>query len=169
MLYSCPRKVYVNSAKDDVDQSEESYAVVDGSGIMSVLMTESVCYAILDTACSSTVCGSEWLDMYIQTLSDDDKSRIVEEESDTTFKFGDGIIYKSVKKVKFPVNIIGNRAFVTADVVTCSIPLLFSKKSMKRAQMKLNLEDDVAMVHGKKVKLRCTSSGHGKGTAQVRG
>ena len=85
MLYSCPRKVYVNSAKDDVDQSEESYAVVDGSGIMSVLMTESVCYAILDTACSSTVCGSEWLDMYIQTLSDDDKSRIVEEESDTTF------------------------------------------------------------------------------------
>ena len=76
------------------------------------------------------------------------------------FKFGDGIIYKSVKKVKFPVNIIGNRAFVTADVVTCSIPLLFSKKSMKRAQMKLNLEDGVAMVHGKKVKLRCTSSGN---------
>lgn len=157
---ACPRNVYVNSASEEEHKEAESYAVVESPGMMSVLMTESISYAILDTACSSTVCGTDWMKSYIQTLSEEEKSRIVEEESGTTFRFGDGNVYKSKKKVKFPVNIIGDRAYVTADVVDCSIPLLFSKKSMKRAQMKLDLENDIAVIHGKKVKLRCTSSGH---------
>jgi len=106
------------------------------------------------------VCGIDWLKSYIQTLSEDEKLRIEENESETTFKFGDSNVFKSMKKVKFPVNIIGDRANITADVVNCSIPLLFSKKSMKRAQMKLVLENDIAVIHGKEVKLRCTSSGH---------
>ena len=160
MSPSCPRNVHVNIASEEVLQEAESYAVVESPGMMSVLMTESISYAILDTACSSTVCGVDWLKSYIQTLSEEEKMKIEEEESETTFRFGDGNMYKSLSKVKFPVNIIGKRAYVTADVVNCSVPLLFSKKSMKRAQMKLDLENDIAEIHGKKVKLGCTSSGH---------
>ncbi|KAK4317301.1 hypothetical protein Pmani_011614 [Petrolisthes manimaculis] len=156
----CPKNtnVYVNSADEEGKKEIETYAVVESPGTMSVLMTETICYAVLDTACSSTVCGVDWLRAYIQTLSDE-KSSIQEESSEATFRFGDGNMYKSTK-VKLPVNIIGNRAYVIANVVDCSIPLLFSKKSMKKAQMKLDLENDIAVIHGKKVKLRCTSSGH---------
>jgi len=129
----CPRNVYVNTTNEKTKQEEESYTVVDSPGMMSVLMTETINYAILDTACSSTVCGIDWLKSYIQTLSEEEKLRIEENESETTFKFGDSNVFKSMKKVKFPVNIIADRANITADVVNCSIPLLFSKKSMKRA------------------------------------
>lgn len=111
-----PRNVYVNSASEEEHKAAESYAVVESPGMISVLMTESISYAILDTACSSTVCGTDWMKSYIQTLSEEEKSRIVEEESGTTFRFGDGNVYKSMKKVKFPVNIIGDRVYVTADV-----------------------------------------------------
>lgn len=72
----------------------------------------------------------------------------------------DGNAYKSVKRIKFPVSIIGDRAYVTADVVTCLIPFLFNKKSIKRAQMKLNLEVYIAVLHEKEVKLRSTPPGH---------
>ena len=122
---ACPRNVYVTITTEEENKEAESYAVVENpSTMMSVLMTESVSYAILDTACSSTVCGSDWLKAYTQTLSEEEILRIEEGESATTFKFGDGKVYKSMKKVKFPVNIIGDRASVTADVVDCSIPLL---------------------------------------------
>lgn len=147
----CPKSVYMSRASEGHGEAE-SYAVVENPGMMSVLMTDSFNYAILDTACSSTVCGVDWLKSYIQTLSDQEKTVMEEEKSETTFRFADGEVYKSIKKVKFPVNIIGDRAYVTADVVDCSIPLLFSKKSMKRAQMKLDLENDTALIHGKKVK-----------------
>ena len=154
---ACTRNVYVT---EEEYKEAESYAVVENSTVMPVLMVESVSYAILDTACNTTVCGIDWLKSYTQTLSEEEKSRIEEQESETVFRFGDGVKYKSVKKVKFPVNILGNRASVTSDVVDCSIPLLFSKKAMKRAQMKLDLENDTAIIHGKTVKLKCTPSGH---------
>lgn len=157
---ACPKNVYVNSSSEEANKEAESYAVVINHEVMSVLMTESICYAILDTACSSTVCGIDWLAMYIDTLSEEDKMKIEEEESETAFRFGDGNVYKSLKRVKFPVNIVGEKAYVTADVVNSSIPLLFSKKSMKKARMKLDMEKDVAIIHGKVVELGCTSSGH---------
>ncbi|CAC5411356.1 unnamed protein product [Mytilus coruscus] len=39
-------------------------------------------------------------------------------------------------------------------------PLLLSKDSMKKAKMKLDLENDSANIFGKDVQLQCTSSGH---------
>ncbi|XP_045105480.1 uncharacterized protein LOC123500989 [Portunus trituberculatus] len=157
---ACTRSVYVTNYTEDEYKEAESYAVVENSTVMPVLMAESVSYAILDTACNTTVCGIDWLESYTQTLSEEEKSKIEEQESGTVFRFGDGVEYKSMKKVKFPVNIIGNRASVTSDVVDCSIPLLFSKKAMKRAQMKIDLENDTAIIHGKTVDLSCTPSGH---------
>ena len=47
-----------------------------------------------------------------------------------------------------------------ADVVTSDIPLLLSKDSIKRAKMKLDLENDSASIFRKDVQLQCTSSGH---------
>ena len=80
MSPSCPRNVHVNIASEEVLQEAESYAVVESPGMMSVLMTESISYAILDTACSSTVCGVDWLKSYIQTLSEEEKMKTEEEE-----------------------------------------------------------------------------------------
>ena len=154
------RKVYATNYTEEEYKEAESYAVVEKSTVMPVLMAESVSCAILDTACNTTVCGIDWLESYTQTLSEEEKSRVEEQESGTVFRFGDGVEYKSMKKAKFPVNIIGNRASVTSDVVDCSIPLLLSKKSMKRAQMKIDLENYTAIIHGKTVQLSCTPSGH---------
>ncbi|KAK4327405.1 hypothetical protein Pmani_002070 [Petrolisthes manimaculis] len=89
---ACPKNTndYVNSADEEGKKEIETYAAVESPGTMSVLMTETICYAVLDTACSSTVCGVDWLRAYIQTLSEDEKSSIQEESSEATFRFGDG-------------------------------------------------------------------------------
>lgn len=76
------------------------YALVVGPGMDLVLMIEFINYAIL--------CGISWLKSYLQTLSEE-KLRIEEKESETTLKFGDSIMFKSMM-VKFPVNITGDRA-----------------------------------------------------------
>lgn len=50
-------------------------------------------------------------------MSEEERSSVQEENGEATFRFRDGNVYKSTKKVKFPVNIIGNRAYVILDVV----------------------------------------------------
>ena len=102
---------------------------------MTGIMLESFNYAILDSACTSTVCGIDWLKSYTETLSEEEVNQIVEEDSKTSFRFGDGIIQKSVKKVKIPVTLVGKKVFIQTDVVDSGLPLLFSKPSMKKARV----------------------------------
>lgn len=49
---------------------------------------------------------------------------------------------------------------IQSDVVTSDITLLLSKDSMKKAKVKLDLENDCASIFGKEVQLQSTSSGH---------
>ena len=60
----------------------------------------------------------------------------------------------------FPCSVAGVDCEIEADVVDSDIPLLLSKDSMKKAKMKLDLENDSASIFGKEVQLQCTSSGH---------
>ena len=155
----CPQNTYISENKEEesmVNCHEETFNVQNNCK----LIKESINYAILDTACTSTVCGVEWLNMFIEGLKPEDKTKIKEEKSDSTFRFGDGKIYESLKKVSLPVKIAGKDERITTDVVECFIPLLMSKKSMKKGRMKIDLENDTAWVKERQIKLDCTSSGH---------
>ena len=163
----CPRNTYISESDEGKEKEEGSFVCYEDSFNVqngSKLLKEAIGYGILDTACSSTVCGLEWLNMYIGSLTSEDKTKIKEENSESTFRFGDGKVYESLRKVILPIKIEGIEWRITTDVVECYIPLLISKKSMKKARMKMNLESDtVWMKIGKKyrqVKLGCTSSGH---------
>ena len=35
-------------------------------------------------------CGLTWFNSYLESLTDDDKPKVIENESHTVFKFGDG-------------------------------------------------------------------------------
>ena len=124
------------------------------------LVSECCGHALLDSGCSTTVCGEAWLADYFEGLSDYDKKCLVEKSSNSTFTFGDGARVKSLKKINLPCYISDMRAEIEVDVVPCNIPLLMSKTSMKKAKMCLNFGDDSAVVCGRKIKLTSTESGH---------
>ena len=186
LAYNCKKNVYMNETEENVENKiktsmvccyeagrqklpenvaasflgggdyEESFSVMSGGK----LLNDSMYCAILDTACSSTVCGTEWLTSFLQTLTPEERATVEEVESDAKFKFGDGVTYKSLKKVVIPVKIAGLNERLGTDVVDCFIPLLLSKKAMKRGEMKINLVNDTASIRGRQIKLKCTSSGH---------
>ena len=124
------------------------------------LVLESFGHAVLDTGCSSTVCGNEWHDNYVENLSDYDKSKIEVHPSEASFTFGDGSVVKSQKKVVLPCYVAGMRSTITTDVVDCSIPLLLSKQSMKYAKMILHFGSDTVQIGKKSNPLKCSTSGH---------
>ena len=124
------------------------------------LCRESYFSAILDTGCSSTVCGEEWLECYMETLSDKDKANMVHEDTNTTFKFGDGKSFASLKRILLPCIIGNKKLLIRTDVVKCNVPLLLSKSAMKKAQMKINMVDDSVKIFGFDYKMELTTSGH---------
>ena len=81
------------------------------------LVEESQNCGILDTGCSTTVCGQRWLSDYLNNLCDEELAMVREGNSSATFTFGDGVMHRSIKHVVFPCWIGGVRSELTTDVV----------------------------------------------------
>ena len=129
-------------------------------GAVKSLIEESKNCAVIDTGCAKTVCGKNWLEEYVNSLSDFEKGLIKSESSGSTFKFGDGVTVKSLNKVTLPCYIGGMKSEITTDVVQSNIPLLLSKQALKKCNVKLNFTTDTINIVNQDIKLKCTSSGH---------
>lgn len=115
------------------------------------LMAESFNCAILDSACTSTVCGKDWLDCYLDSLEKNMLSKVKEYTGEMWFRFGDGQTLKSLKQVLIPCVIAGQKCLLKTDVVDSEIPLLLGKPSMKKAKVKLDIGNDKINIFGKDV------------------
>ena len=116
--------------------------------------------AVLDSVCSSTVCGDNWVNSYIESLDKVDKVKAKQSAGQKVFKFGGGTCLKSKGEYSLPAVIAGKEVTIKTDVVESDIPLLLSRTAMKKAAIKLDLETDTAVIMGKEVALNLTSSGH---------
>ena len=166
----CPDRVkkeketYVS--EECYDDSETFYQVTlfqsdfDEPRQLRGLTREAMNTAVLDCGAAGTVCGKMWLKCYIDTLDDKDKNKIVYKESSNRFKFGDGNKVCSQQLVKIPALIGQTEVFIETDVVDTDIPLLLSKKSMKRAGTELNFRNDTVTMFNPKLDLHVTRSGH---------
>lgn len=146
-----------------VNVVEEEHAV-----LFTRYNTEEVCRlgvdarncAVLDSACSSTVCGDSWLNNYIESLDKNDRQKVKQTKGQRVFKFGGGTCLQSKGEYSLPIVIAGKEATINIDVVESDIPLLLSRTAMKKAAVKMGLENDVATIMGKEVALNLTTSGH---------
>ena len=116
--------------------------------------------AVLDSAYSSTECGQTCLNSYLDSLNEDDRAKVVCQDGHKVFKFGGWTRLKSDGEYELPVCMVGKQVRVKTDVVESDIPLLLSRSAMKKAGVKMDLENNTAVIMGKEVTLNITSSGH---------
>ena len=162
VLYSKDERSSV-SEEDEEEEEVQITLLAENErlgGKLDTLLGETIGKVLLDSGCSKTVCGQDWLDSFIDTLCKDERNSILCEKSSAVYRFGDGNRMKALKSVTIPCILAGKKIKVKTDVVDCTIPLLLSRSSMKRAGMIINLNDDTVLVFGKQVKLENTSMGH---------
>lgn len=117
-------------------------------------------HLILDSACSSSVCGQAWFDCFLDSLNDTDRGTVKQEHSNTWFTFGGDECLCSKFRYTIPVTLANKAVFIQTDVVDSSIPLLWSRKAMKAAGVKLDIENDSIEIFGEVTPIEFTSSGH---------
>ena len=147
----------------DWENPEECQVVLYTGDVQAdriALTTEAQNCAVLDTACTKCVTGMEWLETYIQSLSQEKVELIQYVPSRCTFKFGAGPIIPSLGQYKIPATLVGHDVMIVTDLVDTDIPLLLSKSAMKKAGICINIADDTAIIFGVHVNLNLTTSGH---------
>lgn len=116
--------------------------------------------AILDSGCSKTVCGKNWLCVYLETLSVLDRKCVKRVDSINTFRFGDGRVVKSLGAIDIPVYIGGKKMTLSTDIVHCDIPLLISRESLHKSSAVLDFQKNTVTIFGTTIPIVVSSSGH---------
>ena len=70
------------------------------------------------------------------------------------------VLLNALHSVKIPAIIRTHNFEIETDVVENDIPLLFSKLPMKRANMKLNFQNNTINIFDENIPLITTNSGH---------
>jgi len=160
----CPEKTEGAKMAEHVTEPEDVCNVTlltkEVPSDFEIFMTESMGSAVLDTACTKTVCGERWLSQYVGSLNEENKKAVESLKSSRRFKFGDGNIVHSFETVTIPATIGRTACKIETEVVKVDIPLLLSKDSLKRAGTVLDLQNDKAVMFNEPVTLEFTSSGH---------
>ena len=68
---------------------------------MSKLVRETLGMAVWNSACSHTVTGKLWFDIFFDTLNNWDKCLVKIAKSNRTFYFGDGVGVKAKIQLNF--------------------------------------------------------------------
>ena len=130
----CPHR---NSALSDGNTT--SFTCFAESAIqkcyVSKLVCESLSSGLLDCGCTKTVCGKEWYDEFVNSLSEDDKRAIITEGSRVPYKFGSGDVIYSYMKAILPVYFGTYKGTLETEIVKTELPLLISKNAMKAIGM----------------------------------
>ena len=130
MIRDCPDSWENLKKNEKVNETEEvkitEVVLFTGSDKqnMKVLGRESSNKAVFDSACSSTVAGRAWFEVYLDKLQPDFRKHVKYSTGIKKFRFGAGEILKSLFEVEFPAIIVGKQVTIKSSVVESSIPLL---------------------------------------------
>ena len=95
------------------------------------------------------------------TPSEQDKAMVkVNHSINKKFRFGGNEVLPALKEVTVPAMLGGKKILITTSVVASQIPLLWSKPSMKKCGVVLDLRNDRAKIFVKWVDMNQTSIGH---------
>ena len=78
----------------------------DRSAITQLRIEASNC-GVLDSACSSTVCGRDWLDNYLSSLDEQSKASVKHAVGTRAYGFGGGTVVKSDREYEIPATLVG--------------------------------------------------------------
>ena len=94
-----------------------------------------------------------WYDCYLQFSSNEYQQSVREEKNETSFRFGDGKSFKSVKHVTLPTFIACKNILLTMEVIENDFSLLLSKDGMTKAKTYVNFTKDKIVIFDEKVLL----------------
>ncbi|CAB4035978.1 Hypothetical predicted protein, partial [Paramuricea clavata] len=127
---NCPEKSERVHLSEDVPPSEEGVESVNITLLpqSEILIAESYGTAILDTACTKTVCGKSWLQNFVEK----DGKVLSTQKSHRPFKFGHESLIYSDKVVTIAAKIGKTNCKIKVEVVPIELPLLCLTQSTKK-------------------------------------
>jgi hypothetical protein len=150
----------INYTQNDGQDYDNNITLYEKSDRMQQFVGETIGCAVIDSGCSKTVAGKQWVECYLDLLDEDDQHRVIRQKSLEFFTFGKGPRTASIGKITLPAVVGSKNVMIETEIVDADIPMLLSKAALKNARAILDFNNDTAIMFGEKITLIATASGH---------
>ena len=146
----------------NVTGSDEYVMIAKTKEELCLLVEEAGVKGVIDSACSKTVAGNDFITKYIDSLPENTRSSVNHdgEPSTTVFQFGGGERRSSLKKMAIPAVIGDIKLKIETEIVNADIPLLIGANSLEKAKAVLDFGNSKATFFTTEVPLLKVKSGH---------
>ena len=118
-------------------------------------------WGILDTGCNITVAGSKWFRKHCEKLTETEREGIEGPyPTDAEVIFGSGENHRAHQKYIIPVRIHDQMMMLETQILAADIPLVISMEEMRKAGVKLDLQNDKVTIHGVEKEAKYSSEDH---------
>ena len=157
----CPKKREVALIATARDNEYEYIMLVDTEEQLCFMVREAGKKGVIDSACSRTVSGSDYINNFISHLPPYEQSLVKNgSPSKTIYQFGGGERRVSIKRLELPIVIGDLKIKITTEVVEADIPLLIGANSLESSKAVLDFGAMQATIFSVTVPLIKVSSGH---------
>ena len=127
---------------------------------LCLLIEEAGSRGVLDTGCSRSVAGFDWVRNYTSLISPSFADKLNVSPSSKVYQFGGGEKRNSQGTLTLPV-VIGDKLIkITIEVVDAEIPLLIGSNSMELGKAVINFQDYTATFFLEVVDMVKVGAGH---------
>ena len=152
---------YVSKQQQNPKYTNKIVMFTDDRNELSRFTVECFNHGALDTCCTSSVCGEEWLKVYLDAITPT-MHKLVKgpTPSNKQFTFGNQGTLNSSATYQIPIKVGGNLKMIEIDSIKSDIPLLISMNAMKELGMVLDLKNDQITINNKVIPVIRTNAGH---------
>lgn len=141
-------------------QNTHDLSTMPPSNKLKIFTKENFGSAVLDSGANTTVCGKDWLRVYLESLDEDEKKKVRTNPSNVNFRFGDNEATTSNEQYLIPAVVCGKEITIATEVVEDNIPLLISKQTMANAKMIINFGENTVSAFGQTQNMKQSNTGH---------
>ena len=150
---------------DSSDSSDQEYVgdqvLYSSPEQMGKFVQECLGSGSLDTGCTASVAGEAWFKDFKDQMSKRMREKLEGPlASGRTFQFGNQGVLRSGAMYKLPIKLGGEEHVIEVDIIDSDIPLLISRREMKRLDLSIDNRNDSVTMRGKHLPVMTTSAGH---------
>ena len=152
----------MDSSVLQADQEQDKPTFLTFVMVSGSLIEESRGMAVLDSGCTATVAGEEWILAFSKRMPEHLHKEIARRDANTYVLFGGGERVRVMYSISSPVYNCGSSCLLNVFIIPGSLPLLLSIASIRKAKMIIDfIKASLCIGDSKSAhQLKVSSSGH---------
>ena len=132
--------------ENQIEKDTRTDAYLTFACLGPAIVNETFGKGIVDSGCTRTVCGNNWINNFVSKLSSLQREKIKKSNSQSSILFGGGTVSYSWANCKIPSSLGSLSCYLEVEVIKGNLPLLVSLNTLRKMDAGLHFGRETLVI-----------------------